>query len=76
MLSMWFKVGTQGNKSQQYVMVRASSLLRSTSLVTSCRNMLSNRFMCTGEFLWKSLSLQQNFVAVTSFKKSNQTEFV
>ena len=27
MLSMWFKVGTQGNKSQQYVMVTASSLL-------------------------------------------------
>ena len=27
-------------------------------------------------FFWKSLSLQQNFVAATCCKKSNQTEFV
>ena len=34
--------------------------------------------VCTGEFLWKSLSPQQNFVAATCrrTKKSNQTEFV
>ena len=36
----------------------------------------TNRFVCTGEFLWKSLSLQQNFVTATCRKKSNQTEFV
>ena len=36
----------------------------------------TNRFVCTGEFLWKSLSPQQNFVAATSRKKSNQTESV
>ena len=36
----------------------------------------TNRFVCTGEFLWKSLSLQQNFVAATCCKNSNQTEFV
>ena len=24
------------------------------------------RFVCTGEFVWKYLSLQQNFVATTS----------
>ena len=35
----------------------------------------TNHFVCTGEFLWKSLSLQQNFVAATSCKKSNRTEF-
>ena len=32
--------------------------------------------MRTGEFLRKSLFLQQNFVAATCRKKSNQTEFV
>ena len=64
MLSMWFKVGTQGKKSQQYVMVTASSL--------RCLQV----WWLVGEFLGKSLSLQQNFVAATSFKKSNQTEFV
>ena len=37
---------------------------------------MTNRFVCTGEFLGKSLSLQQNFVAATSRKKSNQTEIV
>ena len=53
-----------------------------TSVHTSCRNMLrrhiaaTNRFVCTGEFLWQSLSLQQNFIAATCCKKSNQTGFV
>ena len=43
--------------------------------IASCRNMLrrhlaaTNRFECTGEILWKSLSLQQNFVAATSHTK-------
>ena len=36
----------------------------------------TNRFVRTEEFLWKSLSPQQNFVAATCRKKSNQTEFV
>ena len=36
----------------------------------------TNRFVCAWEFLWKSLSLQQNFVAATCCKKSNQTESV
>ena len=55
----------------------------STHYVTSCSNLLSwwhvvatNHFVCSGEFLWKSLSLQQNFVTATCCKKSNQTEFV
>ena len=36
----------------------------------------TNRFVCTGNFLRKSPSLQQNFVEATRCKKSNQTEFV
>ena len=36
----------------------------------------TNRFVCAGEFLWKSLSTQHNFVAATGRQKSNQTEFV
>ena len=36
----------------------------------------TNCFVCTGEFLWKSLSPQQNFVSARSLTKSNQTEFV
>ena len=53
-----------------------------TGRVTSCSNKVrrpvaaTNRFVCTGEFLWKSLSPRQNFVAATSRKKSNQTESV
>ena len=53
-----------------------------TGRATSCSNTVrwhvavTNRFVCTGEFLGKSLSLQRNFVAATSRKKSNQTEFV
>ena len=40
--------------------------------MTSCSNTVrqqvaaTNRFVCTGEFLWKSLLLQQNFVTTTS----------
>ena len=51
----------------------------STHWVTSCSNLLSwrhvvgtNRFVCTGEFLWKSLSLQQNFVTATSKNQIRQ----
>ena len=53
-----------------------------THLATSFSNTLqrhvaaTNRFVCAGEFLWKSLSPQHNFVTTTSRKKSNQTEFV
>ena len=35
-----------------------------------------NCFVCTGEILLKPLSPQQNFVAATCRKKSNQAEFV
>ena len=40
--------------------------------LTSCNNMswrhiaATNRFVCTGEIFWKSLSLQWNFVAATT----------
>ena len=53
-----------------------------TGRAISCSNTVrrhivaTNRFVCTGEFLSKPLSPQQNFVAVTSRKKSNRTEFV
>ena len=53
-----------------------------TGLATSCSNTLrryvaaTNHFVCIGEFLWNSLSPQQNFVAATRRKKSNQTEVV
>ena len=53
-----------------------------THLATSCSNTLqrhvaaTNPLVWTEKFLWKSLSLQQNFVAATCCKKSNQTEFV
>ena len=36
----------------------------------------TNRFVCTGEFLWKSLSLQQNFVAATSRTDSVWFDFL
>ena len=45
-----------------------------TGRATSCSNTLrrhiaaTNRFVCTEEFLWKSLSLQQNFVAAINRK--------
>ena len=34
----------------------------------------TNRFVSTGGVLWKSSSLQHNFVAATSHRKSNQTK--
>ena len=46
-----------------------------TGRATSCSNTVrrhvaaTNRFECTGKFLWKSLSPQQSFVAATSQKK-------
>ena len=49
---------------------------------TSCSNILqwpvaaTNPSVCSGEFLWKSLTPQQNFVGATCHKKSNQTELV
>ena len=55
---------------QQHVAATDHSLC--TGPATSCRHMLrryiavTNRFKCTGEIFWKSLSLQQNFVASTS----------
>ena len=36
----------------------------------------TNHFVSTGGVLWKSSSLQHNFVAATSHRKSNQTKFV
>ena len=69
-----------GDKLQQLVAATDHSMC--TGRATSCSNTVrrhvaaTNRFVCTGEFLWKSLSPQQNFVAATSRKKSNQTEFV
>ena len=35
-----------------------------------------HRFVCTGEFLWKSLSQQRNFVTVTSCTNSAWFDFV
>ena len=37
---------------------------------------MTNPSVCSGEFLWKSLTPQQNFVGATYHKKSNQTELV
>ena len=53
-----------------------------TGGMTSCSNMLqrhiaaTNHFMCNREFLWKSLSLQQNFIAVTSCTNSVWFDFL
>ena len=41
--------------------------------MSHCHVTATNRFVCTGQFLWKSLSPQQNFVAATCHKKSNHT---
>ena len=66
----------------QYISLHNRRFKVGTHLATSCSNTLqrhvaaTNRFVCAGEFLWKSLSPQHNFVAATSHKKSNQTEFV
>ena len=61
---------------------RGDRSLRVYRSATSCSHKVrrhvaaTNRFVCTGEFLWKSLSPQQNFVAATSRIISNQTESV
>ena len=53
-----------------------------TGLATSCSNMLrrhiaaTNHFVCTREFLWKSLSPQQNFLAITSCTNSVWFDFL
>ena len=72
---------TLGDNLQHHVAATDHSMC--TGQATSCSNKVrrhvaaTNRFVCTGEFLWKiSLSPQQNFVAATSRKKSNQTESV
>ena len=71
---------TQGDKLLQHVAATDHSMC--TGRATSCSNKVrrhvaaANCFVCTEEFLLKSLSPQQNFVAATSRKKSNRTEFV
>ena len=61
---------TLGDKLQQQVAATDHSMCRGPS--TSCTNTLrrhvatTNRLVCTGEFLRKSFSLQQSFVAATS----------
>ena len=50
--------------------------LLSRFFLTGLRRLYTGYFVCTGEFLWKSLSLQQNFAAAACCKKSNQSEFV
>ena len=66
----------------QYISLHNRRFKVGTHLATSCSNTLqrhvaaTNRFVCAGQFLWKSLSPQHNFVTTTSRKKSNQTEFV
>ena len=43
------------------------AVIHSPGLMRHVRHVVAtNRFECTGEFLWKSLSLQQNFVAAKS----------
>ena len=71
---------TLGDKLQQQVAVTDHSMC--TGLATSCSNMLrryiaaTNCFVCTGEILWKSLSLQQNYVAATSHTNSVWFDFL
>ena len=66
---------TLGDKLQQQVATTDHSVC--TGPATSCNNMsrrhiaATNRFLCTGEIFWKSLSLQQNFVAA-----ARRTNFV
>ena len=57
------------------------SLCVCTGQVTTCsitlRRSQQQIILCVLEnFLWKSLSVPQNFVAATSRRKSNQSEFV
>ena len=67
---------TLGDKWQQHIMVTDHSMC--TGQATSCSNMsrrhvaATNRFVCTGELFWKSLTPKQNFVAAISRKKSNR----
>ena len=68
---------TLGDKFQQNVAMTNHSLR--TGPAKSCSNTLPRQIIsCVLEskFLWKSLSLEQNFVAATSRKNSNDTEFV
>ena len=68
---------TLGDKFQQNVAMTNHSLC--TGPAKSCSNTLPRQIIsCVlkSKFLWKSLSLEQNFVAATSRKKSNDTEFV
>ena len=71
---------TLGDKLQQQVAATDHSMCRGPS--TSCRNTLrrhvatTNRLVCTGEFLRKSFSLQQSFVAATSRTNSVWFDFL
>ena len=71
---------TLGDKLQQQVAATDHSVCSGSA--TSWSNMLrrhiaaTNRFVCTGEILWKSLSLQQNFVAATSRTNSVRFDFL
>ena len=71
---------TLGDKLQQQVAATDHSVC--TGPATSCSNMLrrhieaTNRFVCTGDILWKSLSLQQNFVTATSRTNSVWFDFL
>ena len=46
-----------------------------TTMATQTKG-VDKLMLCTGEFLRKSLSLHQDFVATTSCTKSNQIELV
>ena len=59
-LSFHFSRG-QNRKSRSSVFL--SSKTKQKGLL---RRLATHGFVCTGKFLWKSLSLQQNFVAATS----------
>ena len=71
---------TLGDKLQQQVAATDHSMCRGPS--TSCSNTLrrhvatTNRLVCTGEFLRKSFSLQQSFVAATSRTNSVWFDFL
>ena len=39
---------------------------------TTTYSAATNRFVCAGDLLWKSLSMRQNFVAATSRKKKKK----
>ena len=71
---------TLGDKLQQRVAAKDHSMC--TGPATSCSNKLrrhvaaTNRFVCAGEVWWKSLSLQQSFVAATSRTNSVWFDFL